>query len=335
MLTRDKKQLIKKLLHEDFSTKEEKQLLEADFVNNSMNKQWVDAMNTPSPHLSIKQKIWGNIIKNIWNEHAYKQLRFYKAYSIAASILLVVGTIYFLHKTTDQTNNLFTYVVGAGIQRIESVTLPDGTSVLLGPGSRLEYPSSFLGKTRTVTLDGQAFFDVKQDKRKPFIVETPKMKVQALGTAFELFCHQDEKESEAILLNGKLKINIPGTCTDRTKEYYLLPNDKFTVNNENETTKCIVDADKYTSWRKNKIISFENEQLTMIIPRLEQWYGRKIFCTKEIAQKYRFTFKVRDESLEKILFILQQSSPILFEKTESEDYILSLKASNKNRLPMK
>lgn len=336
MPTIDKIQFINKLLRENLSLKEEQELLEMDSVKESMREQWDDAINASSPTSAKQKKIWDNIIKIIWHDNTTKQVRFYKAYSIVASILLIIGCIYSYYKMNDQANNQFNYIVSAGIQRIESITLPDGTSVLLGPGSRLEYPSSFKKKTRTISLEGQAFFDVAQDQHRPFIVQTPRMQVQALGTAFELFCHHEEKknESEAILVNGKLKICIQDIETNKMQEYVLLPNEKLTVNQKNEISKKVVNADKYTAWRKNKIISFENEQLTMIIPRLEQWYGRKITCPKELAEKYRFTFKVRNESLEKILFILQQSSPLIFEKTKSEDYILSLKPSTKNALPM-
>ena len=90
-------------------------------------------------------------------------------------------------------------------------------------------------------------------------------------------------------------------------------------------SKQIVDADKYTAWRKQKILSFENEKLSMIIPRLEQWYGRKVMCQKDLADKYRFTFKVRDESLDRILFMIKASSPLQYKEEKNGDYTLTLK----------
>ena len=62
----------------------------------------------------------------------------------------------------------------------------------------------------------------------------------------------------------------------------------------------------------------ENERLSMILTRLEPWFGRKIKCPKEIAEKYRFTFKVRDESLERILFMLSNTSPIKYREKDNE-----------------
>ena len=218
------------------------------------------------------------------------------------------------------------YVVSSGIQNMESVSLPDGTKVQMGPGSRLTYPASFSGKTREVTLNGQAFFDVAKNREKPFIVRTEDMSVQALGTAFELFSYEMDNKIETILLNGKIKVGISDKGTKRVKEYLVSPDEKLVLDRQTgEVMKQAVNADKYTAWRKQKMLSFENEKLTMIIPRLEQWYGRKVMCQKDLAEKYRFTFKVRDESLEKILFMIKASSPLIYTQMESGDYILTLK----------
>ncbi len=109
-------------------------------------------------------------------------------------------------------------------------------------------------------------------------------------------------------------------------EYLVSPDEKILMDRQTgKIVKQIVDADKYTAWRKQKMLSFENEKLSMIIPRLEQWYGRKVMCQKDLADKYRFTFKVRDESLEKILFMIKASSPLQYKETENGDYILTLK----------
>jgi len=61
----------------------------------------------------------------------------------------------------------------------------------------------------------------------------------------------------------------------------------------------------------------------MIIPRLEKWYGQKIFCQKDLANTYRFTFKVRNESLDRILYMLNNSSPIKYRKA-GDNYELYL-----------
>lgn len=312
----DKKYIVKKLMH-DTLTEEERIGLQASLrVTDQMFSQWdnaPDAVRTDHPDESA---IWRNICKGSWQSVSTQMIVFYKIYSVAASILLLLGIAGVTGYWILSEKNVLMYVVSSGIRNMESVSLPDGTKVQMGPGSKLTYPASFEGKTREVVLNGQAFFDVANNPHKPFIVHTGEMHVQALGTAFELFCYDVENVSEVILLHGKIKVN----------NYFVLPNQKLVIDKKNGTvTKWKVDADQYTAWRKQRTLSFENEKLSMIIPRLEQWYGRKIMCQKDLSEKYRFTFKVRDETLERILFMIEESSPLKHAKMENENYMITLK----------
>lgn len=325
MKTERKNELVMRLLHETISEDEEQELLKSSFLEKHMLGQWSDCRLSVSTDATRQKRIWEKINDRIWNTKTRKKLHFYRIYSAAASVLLLFFAGLSLFFSSQSDNYISTYVVNSGIQSIESITLPDGSKVQLGANSTLEYPAGFTGKSRRIKLDGQAFFDVAQNRNKPFIVETPAMDVEALGTAFELFCHRFENKSEAILLKGKIRIDIKDPETKMKTEHILSPNEKLTYSYpDRKISKKTVDADKYSSWRKQKILTFENEALNMIIPRLEQWYGRKIICQKDLAGQYRFSFKIRDESLERILFMLGESSPIQYEKTGNGDYILSL-----------
>lgn len=322
----DKKQILKKLM-QDALTEEERMALQASRrVEQKMFCQWdtaPDAVNADRPD---ETSIWHTICKHSWERTKANRIEFYKIYSWVASIILLIGIAGSAYFLLSERNNAPVYIVSAGIQNMEAVSLPDGTKVQLGPGSRLTYPEKFTGRTREVTLNGQAFFDVSKNPHKAFIVHTSDMDVQALGTAFELFSYDVENKSEAILLNGKIKVGVVDEKTGERTEYLVSPDQKLVLDKQSGiVTKYKVDADTYTSWRKQRFLSFENEKLSMIIPRLEQWYGRKIMCQKDLAQKYRFTFKVRDESLDRILFMIGESSPLKHAKINNENYILSSK----------
>ena len=75
------------------------------------------------------------------------------------------------------------------------VQLADGTQVWLNAASTLQYPASFNGSDRTVTLTGEAYFEVAQDASKPFFVKVNGMTVQVLGTHFNVNAYPDEKTS--------------------------------------------------------------------------------------------------------------------------------------------
>ncbi|MFT3947755.1 MAG: FecR domain-containing protein [Agriterribacter sp.] len=98
------------------------------------------------------------------------------------------------------------------------ITLPDGSSVVLHAGSRLEYPTVFAGKTREVRLSGEAYFDVFHNPERPFIIHTGTVKTTVLGTAFNI--RSDEKKVVISVTRGKVRVE------DATKVLAVLTPDQ-------------------------------------------------------------------------------------------------------------
>lgn len=304
---------IKKILNNTMAETEKEMFHSEKLFSKVLEKQWDDAQDASVKDKTDVDRIWAKIQRELWERKPVKTYEYYKIYSIAASILLLIGIGCFaLILSRNQSSNTM-FVATSGIQNMQSILLPDGSQVQLGPGSKLVYPSEFDGKTREVKLEGQAFFDVAKDKSKPFVVKTKDMDVTALGTAFEVFSYEMENSIETVLLNGKVKVDL--LHGNHKREVILNPNDKLTLSRSDARISIEkVNASKYSDWRNLGILSFENEKLSMIIPRLEKWYGQKILCQKDLANTYRFTFKVRNESLDRILYMLNTSSPIKYRK---------------------
>lgn len=318
----NKKHIFRKLIKDGLSEEERSTLNSTRQFAELIGKQWEDAPDFTRYDNVDGELIWDNIREITQEGHKNSNLLIYKIYSIAASILLILGLGVLGWMIMNEPGKTSMFVVYSGIQNIKSVKLPDGSTVQLGPSSKLTYPASFTGNKREILLEGQAFFDVEKDKSKPFIVKTRNMDVTAVGTAFEVYSYETDNNIETVLLNGKVRINTE--INNRKAEFFLSPNEKLTFSRSSGRLAIEkVDASKYTDWRNHGILSFENEKLSMIIPRLEQWYGRNVICQKDIADKFRFTFKVRDDSLERILFMLNSSSPIKYHKV-GEDFELYL-----------
>ena len=212
---KDKKYILKKLMQDALTEEERIALQSSRRVTKEMERQWNNALDAVESDRPDEPSIWRNICKEVWQHDEGRKVVFYKIYSMVASILLVLGVAGTVYFALRDKANVPMYVVSSGIQNMESVSLPDGTKVQMGPGSRLTYPARFSGKTREITLDGQAFFDVAKNREKPFIVHTEGMSVEALGTAFELFSYKVENKMEAILLNGKIKVSVADKETDQ------------------------------------------------------------------------------------------------------------------------
>ncbi len=72
------------------------------------------------------------------------------------------------------------------------LVLPDGSKVRLNSASSLKYPTIFNGNKRQVELTGEAYFEIKENKRMPFVVKTKKVDVTVLGTEFNINAYDDE-----------------------------------------------------------------------------------------------------------------------------------------------
>ncbi|MCD7978579.1 MAG: FecR domain-containing protein [Tannerellaceae bacterium] len=304
----------------------QRKIFEHARVIKKMRAQWEEVSQEKKLSATTKARMLGRIEEYLWYPEPIPFLTFYKVYSVAATVLLLlaISAAFYLSVTTQEKENL--YVVSSGIQNIEFVRLPDGTDIQLGPNSRITYPQEFRGAERMVTLEGQAFFNVTENPQKPFIVVSKKMHIRVLGTAFEVFSYDSDSRSEVILLQGSVQVDTPGKESGDIVSTLLTPDEKFVFNHQSNTFSTEkVNADTYTLWRKQRILGFENEPLSMIIPRLENWYGRNIICQKDLAEKYRFTFKVRGEPLEQILFMISESSPLIYTRIDTGDYRLDLK----------
>ena len=109
------------------------------------------------------------------------------------------------------------------------IKLPDGTTVWLNAGSKLNYPRQFTGGKREVALEGEAFFDVAKDPDRPFTVRTKTFAIRVLGTEFNVAAYPDENKLETTLISGKVQV----TMNEKPDQNIILaPNEKLTVINK-------------------------------------------------------------------------------------------------------
>ena len=142
-------------------------------------------------------------------------------YAAVACIILAVGSgAYYagVKRPADDANTEVTMSVSNG-QKAD-IILADGTKVYINSDSRIVYDNTYNKKTRMVSLEGEAYFEVAKDKEKPFIVKANGINVQALGTSFNIRAHKDDKSVAVILISGKVKVD------DGRHEAYMKPNER-------------------------------------------------------------------------------------------------------------
>ncbi|RIH63217.1 DUF4974 domain-containing protein [Mariniphaga sediminis] len=152
------------------------------------------------------------------------------------------------------------------------VILGDGTKVWLNAGSRLIYPSRFVDNTREVFLVGEAFFDVQENEKQPFVVKTSDVKVQVLGTRFNVSAYPEDYSVQTVLAEGSVEIKrVNATLFE--KGIRLSPGYLAYFNKKNQETRTQqVNVEHYTLWTEG-LFSFSNTDLNRIVKKLERYYN--------------------------------------------------------------
>lgn len=151
------------------------------------------------------------------------------------------------------------------------ITLPDGTEVWLNAASSISYPVAFKGKERTVKISGEIYFDVANRSWQPFIVEADQMKLEVLGTSFNVNSYTDEQAIQTTLLTGAVKVTA---LTGNQDDKVLVPGQTAILNKPDAslTITDTKDATKITAW-KNGLFNFDGLDLYSVMRQLERWYN--------------------------------------------------------------
>ena len=188
------------------------------------------------------------------------------------------------------------------------VTLPDGTKVWLNAASSLRYPTAFTGTERTVTVTGEAYFEVAHNARMPFVVNVnDKEEVRVLGTHFNINAYDNEKAINTTLLQGSVKVGKRQTAEGRQESVTLKPGEQTSLSQTSQLSQPIpVQTEEVIAW-KNGLFNFEGASLGEIMRQVERWYDIEISYEKGIPNVEFEGKMTRDVPLSDLLAMLEKS----------------------------
>lgn len=234
----------------------------------------------------------------------------------AAAILILPLLIYSVYVSTQKTGFLFPTDGTPVVQTISShqgmvshFELADGTKVWLNSGSELQFPSSFKGAIREVKLKGEAFFEVTKNPDQPFRVNARELKIDVLGTSFNVASYEDETQTEVILAEGK--VSLSDEKNQLRKEYGSISPGQRAVYSQNERKVYAqeVEVDKYISWREGNLI-FRDDNMEEVVKRMSRWFNVQIVFNDPEIKAYSYKATFRNETLTQVLDLLKISAPI-------------------------
>lgn len=188
------------------------------------------------------------------------------------------------------------------------IVLDDGTEIWLNSASELKYPAHFVGNERRVCLVGEAYFQVARNEAAPFIVETRDMDVKVLGTSFNVSAYEDEENSHATLVEGRVEVDdkVNGEKVTLTPgEQALLQGKEMVVREVN--TKL------YSMWRLDRF-TFASEDMEGVIRKLSRWYNVNFFFSNSSMKQKRFTGSLPKYSdISQVLKMIEMTTDIKFQ----------------------
>ncbi|MFY0653199.1 MAG: FecR domain-containing protein [Cyclobacteriaceae bacterium] len=261
------------------------------------------------------ENLWDNISNNIRKDnrhiHYRENKRSYGLLLKIAATLIPLFIIGYMLTQQDQSGQTEVSQQALKIKKENpngkktQFTLPDGTRVFLNANSALVYSSQFNeGIIRRVKLKGEAFFMVKRDEQRPFIVESGKLQTQVLGTSFNVRAFDYEDEISVAVEEGKVRLQ--DKTKDDTEEQLILNRfDMGVFQKERQSLELRkISGPELFDWR-NGVIHFKKADFKEIQKTLEQWYGVSFEINDAVDTKKDFTGSYANKPLSTVLEGLQ------------------------------
>ena len=262
----------------------------------------------------LKKRLLANIKINIRSREANEsksvsRTMIYMLSGVAAIVILTIGVFFFNQKASDHLASGELNVVNM-TKNIQRLVLSDGTIAWLNPKSRLIYPQNFTVSQRKVKMQGEVFFEVTPDRKRPFIIYSGDVITRVWGTSFRIRAYKNIPV-EVSVLTGKVSVRLQ---QKENSEVMLLHDQNVTYLKEVNILKK--DIEKKTSdmlmWQKISM-SFDNESIEEVIKVLNKQFGVHISSSDEKLLNYGLKADFTDQSLPSILEMLKKSLNVEYE----------------------
>jgi len=248
----------------------------------------------------------------------------YYALRISAIFFFLITTTFVIQTILTSLNKEIVYqeiVVPKGSR--SHFNLPDGTKVWLSNNSSIRYPSEFSGDFRELEMEGEAYFDVKHDSKKPFIVNIGNNRIKVLGTQFSVTAYPDDNIVRADLVKGSIQFDIANS-KNGFNSYIIKPLHSLVLDRTSgKLYGSMIPDGFYDYWQKG-IYQFRNETLEDLAMKIDRIYNTQIVFENETLKTKRFsgTISINDNIFTFIEAIKSTSvEPIIYHYEKNKLYI--------------
>jgi len=248
--------------------------------------------------------------------------RWYAAAAIAAVLVVTTGIIWFnqrkpvagpiVNAQPIKTPAIALRTIKNGSVEIstprmvkDTVTLQDGSTIVLNSGSRLRYPEHFSDTERSIWLEeGEAYFDAAADPGKPFVVHTGPLTTTVLGTTFNIRTYAIENKVTVALFTGKVKVDHLNKAGNQATSLELRPSEQVSFDRRQFSIKktSFAKPDEVAGWKKGYLV-FKDASFDEIATGLKNHFGVTLI-NQSSKTEWDYTGIFQNESLKDVMKIL-------------------------------
>ena len=257
--------------------------------------------------------------------------------SIAATLLVITGITFYASKTPDlkqrvarlvpkktgKANHISLKSINNYTDKIQEVTLPDQSIVKIYPGAELRYAIPFVTEKREIFLEGTSFFEVKKDKKHPFVVYAKGVSTTALGTSFTIIANEKSKIIMVKLHTGKVWVKDEDSIGKSSMfSRILLPGNALMFNRIEHKLNVEIPTSNLSGKDVKSELIFTQAPLAEVFAKLEQHHKTKIIFHKDDLLEMSFTGTLNlNQTINKTLTELTELNKLNLEKV-AEGYLI-------------
>ncbi len=222
--------------------------------------------------------------------------------AMAASVLLIAGLLFTYRYFENSQKPGEGYLTAEANGTELPVVLPDGSKVTLNRNSKITYPEVFGTSQRSVSLTGEAFFEVVHNPDKPFVVNAGKARIKVLGTSFSINDRSGRNQVEVFVETGKVKL-----YAEDAEDKSMVIEPGYVGQLTRKSQELFLNTDKnILAWKTKKII-FSETRLSEVLKVLENVYGEEIRCENKEALNWPYTNTFDNQDIQSVINVLVKS----------------------------
>lgn len=240
-------------------------------------------------------------------DHSYGEKRTIRPFGVlkyAATIVLFFSlALYFLldqfQPNTSKRSNIEMVLKQTSKGQKSTIMLSDGSKVILNSESQISYPKYFTDSTRTIQLQGEAYFEVAKDVTKPFSVIANDVKTTALGTSFNI--NGRKPEVKVSLATGKVVVQNELKEFQKENHHFLEPGEAIVIESKSNKSRLSKFDFKQDFLWKDGVLYFNNAGFEEIKNKLETWYDVEFDVENQRIEGKKFTGKFDNQTLTSVM----------------------------------